>query len=56
MTVLDLEVTHVTRLNTKDYQCEEDPDYNVIACLEDYVRKEVECASPWDITEHQVIR
>ncbi len=35
-------------LNRKEFPCQEDPEYNIQQCLEDYVETKVRCKSPWD--------
>lgn len=31
--------------------CVSDPEYSYVACMEEHVRREVGCASPWDLTQ-----
>ncbi len=55
VTAMDLEVTHVTRLQTEKHRCNDDPDYNIVRCMEEFVADNVSCSSPWDVYPHQVL-
>ncbi len=42
------------RRNTKSHRCVEEPDYNIVQCMEEYVHRMVNCSSPWDLFPSQV--
>lgn len=52
--VMEVQATHVVRLNTKNHRCNEDPGYSPVGCMEGFVQRRAGCASPWDITANKV--